>query len=64
MPRSAFGRGTTARTPEDQEVNFQIPLSSGKNQVEIVAYNAVAKTAREVSVENSGQPDLDKRGTL
>lgn len=49
---------------EDHEVNFQIPLSSGKNQIEIVAYNAVGKTVRELTVEHTGQPDLDKRGTL
>lgn len=49
---------------EDHEVNFQIPLSSGKNHVEIVAYNAVGKTVGEVSVEHTGQPDLDKRGSL
>jgi hypothetical protein len=49
---------------EDHEVNFQIPLSSGKNQIEIIAYNAVGKTVREISVEHTGQPDLDKRGTL
>ena len=49
---------------EDHEVQFQIPVSSGKNQVEIVAFNAVGKTAREVTLEFSGQSDLDKRGTL
>ncbi len=52
------------KNSEDHEVNFQIPLSSGKNQIEIVAYNAVGKTVRDVSVEHTGQPDLDKRGTL
>lgn len=49
---------------EDHEVNFRVPLSSGKNKIEIVAYNSVGKTTRDVAVENTGQPDLDKRGTL
>lgn len=52
------------RNSEDHEVNFQIPLSSGENEVEIVAYNAVGKTAKKLTVEHTGEPDLDKRGTL
>lgn len=46
------------------EVNFRIPLSSGDNRIEIVAYNSVGKTTTELSVENTGRPELDKRGTL
>ena len=49
---------------EDHEVNFQVPLSSGENRIEIVAYNAVGKGIQEISIEYIGQPDLDKRGTL
>ena len=52
------------RNSEDHEVNFRIPLSSGKNEIEIVAYNAVGKTTREITIDNTGRPDLDKRGTL
>lgn len=52
------------KIPEDHEVNFQIPLSSGKNNIEITAYNAVGKTSHELEIEHTGEPDLDKRGTL
>lgn len=49
---------------DDHEVNFRIPLTVGQNQINIVAYNAVGETETAVTVEQMGQPDLDKRGTL
>lgn len=48
----------------EHEISFQVPLSLGANVVEIVAYNKVGKTAKQVTVKQTGQPDLDKRGTL
>ncbi len=66
------GRRVVSRAGPDQppkdagehEVNFKVPLSAGPNIIDIVAYNAVGKTALQIPVQHSGQPDLDKRGTL
>lgn len=61
---SRADRGSSGQTADEHEVSFQVPLSAGDNLIEIVAYNSVGKTVKQVAVEHTGQPDLDKRGTL
>lgn len=49
---------------DEHDVTFDVPLSSGRNEVEFVAYNAVGKTEHTVYLDNSGKPDIDERGNL
>lgn len=51
------GEGMELRT-------FQIPLSRGRNELRIVAANAVGETAASTNIENRGEGALDRRGTL
>ncbi|MCP4932980.1 MAG: hypothetical protein GY927_01970 [bacterium] len=52
------------RNSKRHTVSFEVPLSTGENLIEIVAFNAIGKMQKQINVEYTGRSDLDKRGTL
>jgi hypothetical protein len=46
------------------ELNLDIPLAAGDNQIEVVAQNAVGQSRQTLDIRHTGAEDLERRETL